>query len=159
MRTRLLLLSFLVITEIYAQTASNEYTISSVVIVPQQQFEAYTYQHGSAPVVSLFGSGVVGAAVGGALGGLLATQLTDKKDGFGDLATFLSGALVGIPVGSTVGVLLRGSNSAPGGRFLPTFGGAVLGSVASLLTGPGIPVALIVLPPVGATFGYTLSMP
>jgi len=160
MRITLLFLSLFFVSSGFAQAYEGGYSVYSVVILPNQTFEAFEYRQehlSGLPVVSLFGSGVVGAALGGALGGLLATQLTDKKDGFGDLATFLSGALVGIPVGSTVGVMWRGSNSSGGGRILPTFGGAVLGSAASLLAGPGIPVALIVLPPLGATFGYTLS--
>lgn len=143
----------------YGQSISDRYTVPSVVVIPKHTYDAYDSQYHAAPVVSLFGSGVVGAVLGGALGGLVATQLSDKRDGFGDLAMFLSGALVGIPTGTTVGVMLRGSNSAPGGRLLPTLGGAVLGSAASLLAGPGVPVALVVFPPVGATLGYTLSMP
>lgn len=153
----LLLMGFSV--QSYGQTTQPAYTVYSVVILPDYSEHGSAYQHQAVPVVSLFGSGVVGAMVGGAVGGLVATQLSDRRDGFGDLAMFLSGALVGIPTGSTIGVLLRGSNSAPGGRILPTLGGALLGSAASLLTGPGVPVALIVLPPLGATIGYTVSLP
>jgi hypothetical protein len=118
---------------------------------------------GAGLVGSVLG-GIGGVCVGGIAGLAFSHDIADMT--WEGLALMGTGAVAGISLGTTIGTYAAGRARHQGGRWGPTFLGALAGTavgapVAYLGSRVTPPLALIgaLLPATGAVVGYNLSRP
>lgn len=104
---------------------------------------------------------LLGGVAGGVAGSLVMSAalypfFADAE--WGALSTVAGGVLLGYPAGATAGVYLVGNRGSQRGSYFATLVGAVAGAATALpLVNATNGVSYLVLVPVGATTGFTLS--